>query len=243
MSENDDGDQNENVEQNDNDNAVSQEEFKAVKNKNDELLDELKEERSQRKELENRLGELESELSEQKKEKARKDENIEELEQRLEEEKQEIVSEKDQRISQLESELHELKVENNIKGRINEENVKPELQDMVESQLSQRAKLEDGEPVVTTESGEEPLDEYMDQYFEEKGEHIIAAPQNNGGGAGSAGGNGSVTDNPLDQAADGFSITQANKFVKESDANTVKQKLDEAKQPLQIDESLLEAGV
>lgn len=225
-----------------NDSGVSEQEFQKVKNKKDELLDEVKQEREQRQSLEERLENLESELNEKEKEKARKEENIEELEQRLEDEKEQAVAEKEQEIQELRSELHELKVENSIKSRISEENVKTGLQDMVEAQLEQRAELNDGEAVVKTEEGEKPLDEYMDEYFEEKGDHVKAAPQNNGGGAGSSGSSGSVNENPLDRASDSFSLSDANKFVRENDVETVQQALQNANNPIEVNQEMLEAG-
>lgn len=236
-----DGEGEEGTEENNN-SGVSETEFKKVKNKKDELLDEVKTEREQRKQLEERLANLESELNEKEKEKARKEENIEELEQRLEDEKEQAVSEKKETISELKSELHELKVKNSIKSRINEENVKNGLQDMVEAQLEQRASLQDGEAVVQTEEGEKPLSDYMDDYFEEKGDHVKAAPQNNGGGAGSTGSGGSVNENPLDRSADSFSLSEANNFVRENDVETVKQALQNASNPINVNQQMLEAG-
>jgi ribosomal protein L31E len=215
-------------------------ELESVKSKNEELLDEVKTEREKRKEYE-------EEAREKQKEKARKEENIEELQEQLEQEKQEAVSEVEEELKKWKQTAEKLLVDNRLNETLDEKGVAAPYKDSLRYELRQDIE------VVESDEGEMPLeavakngakqvgiDEHVDSKLEEKGaEHFIEAPQNNGGGAGSADGGGSLNENPLDQASDGFSITGANKFVRESDEETVRQKLNQAEQPIQIDESLL----
>lgn len=219
------------------DDTVSREEYEqlkseldSVKSKNEELLDELKTEREKRRERE--------------KEKNLKEENIEELQEQLEQEKEEAVEAEREEKQKWKQTAETLLIDNKLSETLDEVGVAAPYKESLRHELRQNIE------VVETDDGDLPLeavakdgarqvgvDEYVKKTLEEKGEeHFVSAPNNNGGGAGSNnGGGGSGGDsNPLDQASDDFSITDANEFVRESDESTVQQKLKEAENPINV---------
>jgi hypothetical protein len=230
--------------------GVSREEYEqlkseldSVKSKNEELLDEVKTEREKRKEYE-------QEAREKQKEKAKKEQNIEKLQEQLEQEKQEAVNEIQEDLEKWKQTAKKLLVDNRLNETLDEKGVAAPYKDSLRYELRQDIE------VVESDEGELPLeavakngakqvgiDEHVDTKLEETGpEHFIEAPQNNGGGAGSADGGGSVNDNPLDQSSESFSLSQANEFVRQSDTETVKQKMNQAQDPITVDENMLERG-
>lgn len=220
-----------------NEDTVSREEYEQLKNelesvksKNEELLDEVKTEREKRRE--------------EQKEKNIKEENIEELQEQLEQEKEEAVQAEREEKQMWKETAEKLLIDNELTDTLDEVGVAAPYKESLRHELRQNIE------VVESEDGELPLeavakdgarkigiDEFVQKTLEEKGEeHFVTAPNNNGGGAGSSrnGSGGGENSNPLDQASEDFSITDANEFVRDNDESTVKQKLKEAENPISV---------
>lgn len=231
--------------------TVSKDEFQKVKQKKDELLDEVKQEREQRQKLEDRLDQMESKLNEKEKQKNIKEENIEELQEQLEQEKQQAVSEVEEELEKWKQTAEQLLVDNRLNETLDEKGVAAPYKDSLRYELRQDIEVvesDDGElPLeAVAKNGAKKIDisDHVDSVLEQKGaEHFVEAPNNNGGGAGGDSGGGSVNDNPLDKASESFSLTQANEFVRQSNTETVKQKLNQAQDPVPVNEGMLERGM
>lgn len=215
-------------------------ELESVRQKKNELLDEKKTEQQKRKELESRMNEIE-------KEKNIKEQNVEELQEQLEQEKQDAVAEVEGELEKWRQTAEQLLVDNRLNQTLDDLGVAAPYKDSLRYELRQDIE------VVDSEEGELPLEavardgakqidigDYAQQVLDEKGpEHFLTAPNNNGGGAGHAGSGGSDTnENPLDKASDTFRLTNATEFIQENDDETVQRTLEQAENPIRIDNTI-----
>ena len=181
---------------------------KALKDKNDELLTELKKERKDRLDAEKKSEEADAEkrkaeeLAEE--EKAKKAGDFDKLKKQLEEKHAKDLEKARAETTTVKGQLSELLIDKGLSDALVIAKVAPQLQEAAIALIKQKHKTEVAEvggKAIAQIDGK-PISEFIPAWSQsDNGKHFVAAPGNGGGGAGgSNGGGGAASGKKLNRA-------------------------------------------
>jgi signal recognition particle GTPase len=164
---------------------------KGLKEKNDELLGEIKKLKTDNKDLKEKYDATEDEKKRAEEEAANKSGDVEKIKKTLEEKHAKELTKKDEQIAANKKRLDQLLIDGGLSEELAKANVAPQYQDAVKALIKSGHKAEiaeDGDAVIAKINGK-TIKEFISEWSQsDQGKHYVAAPANGGAGAGGSGG-------------------------------------------------------
>ena len=218
----------------------------SIEAKKDELLDEKKTWQEKAEQRQDELDQLETRVNELEEEAATKEGDIEKVKQQIKEQKEKELEQERQEKQKFRKSLESQLIDRELTEALSDAGVAGPYLQPLRSQLRDDIEVVEGddgefEAVASNGAMNRSVEEHVNEFLDEQGrEHYTQAPANSGGGAGGSGGSGGTgtSDNPLDRSSGDFNMTEAANFIRNNDDETINQKLQEAQEPVDYDDSV-----
>lgn len=166
---------------------------KALKSKNEELLDEKKALQKKLEDMNGRLDEIESDKKKAEEEAALKSGDVEKIKAQLEAKHAKELEKLQGKVTELSGKLNSTLIDGGLSDALTKANVAPQYVDAVKALIKTGHKAEisevDGKAVALIDG--KPIHDFITGWSQsDSGKHYVAAPANGGGGAGGPNGGG-----------------------------------------------------
>ena len=191
-----------------------EQETEGLKNKNSELLADIKKQKDSFKSIQDQLDEIKEAKEKAEQEAAEKSGDVEQIKESLQKSHQKEIEKIRSELEQKSGLLNQTLIDNGLKTALVKANIAPQHLEAVEALIRTKTKAEitdkEGQAIATLDGV--PINEFVETWSQgDTGKHYIAAPKNEGGGANGSNSNGkAVTAKRAD-----MTVSQKTAYIRE----------------------------